>query len=53
MKNKEKIIIKMRIKTKKVSVTCPDDCNVRVSNYIKITDKEHFVFIFQKDCKRH
>ena len=29
----------------------PDDCNVRVSNCIKIIDKEHFVFIFQEIAK--
>ena len=31
----------------------PDYCNVRVSNCIKIIDKEHFAFIFQDDCKSH
>ena len=28
-----------------------DGSNVRVSNYIKIIDKEHVVFIFQEDYK--
>ena len=50
-KNKEKIIIKRRIKTKTVYVAYPDDWNVRVSNCIKIFDKQHFVFIFQEDAK--
>ena len=34
----------MRIKTKNVSVAYPDDCNVRVSNCIKIIDKQHICF---------
>ena len=36
----------MRLKSKTVCATCPDNNNVRVSNYIKMIDKEHFVFIF-------
>ena len=28
-----------RLKTKTVSVTHPDDSNVRISNYVKIIDK--------------
>ena len=36
---KIKNIIKRKIKTKKVYVVYPDDCNVRISNWIKIIDK--------------
>ena len=43
----------MENKTRKVSVAYSDDCNVRVSNCIKIIDKELFIFILQDDCKSH
>ena len=44
--NKE--IQKRRLKAKTVSATNPDGSNVRVSNYIKIIDKHHVVFILKK-----
>ena len=42
---------KRRLKAKTASETHPNCSNVRVSNYIKIFDKEHFVFIIQEDYK--
>ena len=49
-KNKENTQ-KMRLKVKTISMTYPEDSNVRVSNYIKSIDIEHFVFILQEDYK--
>ena len=43
--NKKENILKMRLKAKTVSVTNYDVSYVRISNYIKIIDKEHIVYI--------
>ena len=40
-----------RQKAKSVYITSPDGSNVRVSNYIKIIDKQYVVFILQEDLK--
>ena len=40
-----------RLKAKTVAMTYLDNSHVRVSNYIKIIDKEHVVFILQEDYK--
>ena len=42
MRNKRKTSLKMRLNAKTVSVTYPDGSYVRVSNYIKIIDKEYY-----------
>ena len=34
-----------------VSVTHPDDSNVRISNYIKIADKQHACFVPPRGLK--
>ena len=39
-----KNILKRRLKAKTVSVTHPDSSNVRISNYIKIIDKQYVRF---------
>ena len=49
MKKKKKNTLKMRLKAKTVSVTHPDDSNVRISNYIKIIDKQYVSFDPQED----
>ena len=51
MKKKERKKLKRRLKAKRVSVIYPDDRNVRVSNCIKTIDKEHAVYILQKNYK--
>ena len=48
---REKKNPKRILKAKKVFATYPDNSKVRVSNYIKIIVKDHFVFIFQEDYK--
>ena len=47
----KKKILKRRLKVKTVTETNPDGSNVRISKYFKIIDKDHIVFILQKDCK--
>ena len=49
-KNKENTL-KRRIKANTVSETYPDGSYIRVSNYIKIIDKEHVFFILKEDYK--
>ena len=50
MENKEKHP-KSWVKIKTVFVAYSDVSNVRLSNYIKIIDKEHAVFILQENYK--
>ena len=40
----KKNTLKMRLKAKTVSVTHPDGSNVRISNFVKIIDKQHVRF---------
>ena len=47
----KKNFLKMRLKSKTVLVTNPNGSNVRISNYIKIIDKENVVYILQEDYK--
>ena len=49
-KNKEKHI-KNETKNKDSICICPDGSYIRVSNYFKIINKVHAIFIFQKDFK--
>ena len=51
MENIRKNTIKRRLKAKTVSETYPNGSYIRVSNYIKIIDKEHVIFILQEDYK--
>ena len=44
MEKIKKNILRRRPKSKTVSVTNPDGSNVRISNYIKIIDKEYVRF---------
>ena len=40
----KKNILKRKLKAKTVSVTHPDGRNVRISNFVKITEKQHVSF---------
>ena len=45
----KKNILKRILKVMTVTATHPDDSNVRISNYVKIIDKQHVSYILQED----
>ena len=49
---KKRNILKIRLKAKTVLVTNPDGSNARVSNCIKIIDKQHVNFDPPKGLKK-
>ena len=52
MEEIKKQILKRRLKAKTVSVTYLDCSNVRISNYVKIIDKEHVRFDPPSELKK-